>query len=45
MVTARTGMSVGVATGIANGGMMVQLMILFPLWSPPLVFLGPQTPS
>lgn len=28
------GMSVGAATGVANGGLMVQFSILFPLWAP-----------
>ena len=28
------GMSVGAATGIANGGLMIQYAILFPLWAP-----------
>jgi hypothetical protein len=28
------GMSVGAATGIANGGLMIQFLILFPLWAP-----------
>jgi hypothetical protein len=28
------GMSVGAATGVANGGLMVQFIILFPLWAP-----------
>lgn len=28
------GMSIGAATGIANGGMMMQFVILFPVWAP-----------
>lgn len=32
------GMSVGAATGVANGGLMAQFVILFPLWAPPLAF-------
>lgn len=28
------GMSVGAATGVANGGLMFQFIILFPLWAP-----------
>jgi hypothetical protein len=28
------GMSVGAATGVANGGLMAQFLILFPLWAP-----------
>ena len=28
------GMSVAAATGVANGGLVVQLIILFPLWAP-----------
>ena len=30
----KIGMSVGAATGIANGGLMFQAFILFPLWAP-----------
>jgi type IV secretory pathway VirB2 component (pilin) len=29
-----SGMSVAAATGVANGGLMVQFVILFPLWGP-----------
>jgi|APTNR8051073442_1049403.scaffolds.fasta_scaffold01614_9 hypothetical protein len=32
------GMSVAAATGVANGGLMAQFLILFPLWAPPLAF-------
>lgn len=32
------GMSVAAATGVANGGLMVQFLILFPLWAPLLAF-------
>ena len=32
------GKSVAGATGIANGGMMVQFIVFFPLWAPLLVF-------
>ena len=28
------GLSIGAATGIANGGLMLQALILFPLWAP-----------
>ena len=28
------GMSVGAATGVANGGLMFQAVVLFPLWAP-----------
>jgi hypothetical protein len=28
------GMSIGAATGVANGGLMIQAFILFPLWAP-----------
>ena len=28
------GMSIGAATGVANGGLMFQAFILFPLWAP-----------
>jgi hypothetical protein len=31
------GMSIAAATGIANGGMMVQFMILLPIWGPIVV--------
>jgi hypothetical protein len=31
-------MSVGAATGIANGGLMAQFIILFPLWAPLVVW-------
>lgn len=30
----KIGMSVGAATGVANGGLMFQAFILFPLWAP-----------
>jgi hypothetical protein len=30
----KVGMSIGAATGVANGGMMFQAFILFPLWAP-----------
>ncbi len=30
----RIGMSVGAAVGVANGGLMFQAVILFPLWAP-----------
>ena len=30
------GMSVGAATGIANGGLAIQAFVLFPLWAPPV---------
>jgi hypothetical protein len=30
----RIGMSVAGATGVANGGLMVQFIIVFPLWAP-----------
>lgn len=30
------GMSIGAASGVANGGLMAQFIILFPLWAPPL---------
>ncbi|MGA2053474.1 MAG: hypothetical protein ABSH19_09195 [Opitutales bacterium] len=32
------GMSVAAATGIANGGLMVQFVIFFPLWAPMVVW-------
>jgi hypothetical protein len=32
------GMSVGAATGVANGGLMVQFLVLFPLWAPVLLW-------
>ncbi|OYW73128.1 MAG: hypothetical protein B7Z37_22710 [Verrucomicrobia bacterium 12-59-8] len=32
------GMSIAAATGIANGSLMAQFVILFPLWAPPLAF-------
>ena len=32
------GMSVGAATGVANGGLMAQFVILFPLWAPLLLW-------
>lgn len=32
------GRSIGAATGVANGGLMVQFVILFNFWAPPLVF-------
>lgn len=32
------GMSVAAATGVANGGLMVQFVIFFPLWAPLLAF-------
>jgi hypothetical protein len=32
------GRSIGAATGVANGGLMAQFLILFPLWAPLLVF-------
>jgi hypothetical protein len=32
------GESIAGATGVANGGMMVQFSILLPLWGPPAVF-------
>ena len=28
------GMSIGAATGVSNGGLMAQFIILFPLWAP-----------
>jgi hypothetical protein len=31
-------MSIAAATGVANGGLMVQLVTLFPLWAPFVVF-------
>ena len=33
------GMSIGVATGVANGGLMIQFGILFPLWAPILLLV------
>ena len=30
----KVGMSIGAATGVANGGLMFQAFILFPLWAP-----------
>jgi hypothetical protein len=30
----KIGMSIGAATGVANGGLMFQAFILFPLWAP-----------
>jgi glucan phosphoethanolaminetransferase (alkaline phosphatase superfamily) len=32
------GHSIGAATGVANGGLMVQFLILFPLWGAVLAF-------
>jgi len=32
------GMSVGAATGVANGGLMFQGCVLFPFWAPPLAW-------
>jgi glucan phosphoethanolaminetransferase (alkaline phosphatase superfamily) len=32
------GMSIGAATGVANGGLTVQFLILFPLWAPIVVW-------
>jgi hypothetical protein len=32
------GPSVGAATGVANGGMMAQFMILLPIWAPLLLW-------
>jgi hypothetical protein len=32
------GMSIAAATGVANGGLMAQFVILFPLWAPPLLW-------
>ncbi len=34
----RVGVSIGAATGVANGGLMVQFFLLFPLWAPILAF-------
>ena len=31
------GMSIGAATGVANGGLVIQGITLFPLWGPLLV--------
>lgn len=33
-LTPKVGMSVGAATGVANGGLMFQAFILFPFWAP-----------
>jgi hypothetical protein len=33
------GMSIGAATGVANGGLMIQFVILFPLWAPILLLV------
>jgi len=32
------GRSIGAATGVANGGMTIQMIILFPLWGPLLLW-------
>lgn len=32
------GMSIAAATGVANGGLMAQFLIFFPLWAPLLAF-------
>lgn len=32
------GESIAAATGVANGGMMIQMIILFPLWGPLLLW-------
>lgn len=32
--------SVAAATGVANGGLMIQFITLFPLWAPIVVFWG-----
>jgi hypothetical protein len=37
-LSASIGTSVAAATGVANGGLMVQFMILIPLWAPILVW-------
>lgn len=34
------GMSIGAATGVANGGLMLQAFTLFPLWAPVAAFLA-----
>ena len=34
------GMSIGGATGVANGGLMIQVFSLFPLWAPPVAFIA-----
>ncbi len=47
----KVGMSVGAATGVANGGLMFQAFILFPLWAPFLAgwahkrLIAPETTS
>ncbi len=32
------GMSVGAASGLANGGLMAQIITIFPVWAPLLAF-------
>jgi hypothetical protein len=34
------GRSIAAATGVSNGGMMFQLLVLFPIWAPILAFLA-----
>lgn len=36
----KLGMSISAATGVANGGLMFQFMILLPLWGPAAVFVA-----
>ena len=36
------GMSIATATGVANGGLMAQFIILFPLWAPLVLFWARQ---
>ncbi len=34
------GMSIAAATGVANGGLMIQAFLLFPLWAPVVAFFA-----
>ena len=38
----RHAMSIGAATGISSGGLMLQWFILFPVWAPIVVWLARQ---
>jgi hypothetical protein len=36
----RCGMSIAAATGVANGGLMFQALLLYPLWAPVIAYLA-----
>jgi hypothetical protein len=37
-VVPSVGINVGAATGVANGGLMAQFYLLFPIWAPPVLW-------